>query len=168
MRCLLEALELAVGDTQLPLSRRGYAWNRLFRHWASLRFDDTAGLAPETLQRRARGVYGLLKQTKTSGPDKKTAVLPVFVSEDAYLRRPWLYEGLDLWQQGGLNYKRDYFLPLLTVDLQGTCQKRARYTDAACFSRALLNTLPAEDGEKLLHPDSCLFWTEHSDRVGLD
>ena len=165
---VLEALETAVGDTDLPLFRRGYAWYRLLRHWACLRFDDTAGLAPDSLERRARGVYGLLKRTKTSGPDKKTAVLPVFVSEDAYLRKPWLYQGLELWKQGALYYRRDYFLPLPTEDLQGTCGKRARYSDASYFSRALLGTLPGDDGERLLHPASRLFWTEHSDRVGLD
>ena len=33
---VLETLEAAVGDTELPLFRRGYSRYRLFRHWARL------------------------------------------------------------------------------------------------------------------------------------
>ena len=45
-----------------------------------MRFDDTSGLCPGSLARRSRGVFGLLKRTKTSGPDKQISLLPVFVS----------------------------------------------------------------------------------------
>ena len=44
------------------LPHRGYSWYRCFRHWGSLRFDDTSGLDPSSLERRARGVFELLKK----------------------------------------------------------------------------------------------------------
>ena len=41
-----------------PEYARFYAWVRLLKHWASLRWDDTAGLAPDQLEERRRGLYG--------------------------------------------------------------------------------------------------------------
>ena len=40
LRLLIE-LELVVRDEDRPLYHRAFAWYRLFRHWASLRWDDT-------------------------------------------------------------------------------------------------------------------------------
>ena len=134
---LLAALEDVVNELDRPVFHRCYAWYRLFRHWASLRFDDTSGLSPASLTRRARGVRGVLRRTKTSGPDKQISLLPVFVSQDAWVSRPWLFTGFALWTEGDFAYKRDYFLCLPTPDLQSTVGKRARYTDAVCFSRSL-------------------------------
>ena len=165
---LIGELELVVRDDGRPLYHRAFAWYRLFRHWASLRWDDTQALLPATLERRSRGVFGLLERTKTSGPGKTMTVLPVFVSEDAYVRKPWLDIGLLLWTKGPLDFPRDYFLPLPSHDLQGCLQERALYTDSAGFSRALFGTLRRHDGQALLSPAACRFWTEHSDRAGLD
>ena len=55
------------------------------------------------------------------------------------MARRWLYPGLELWRSEPLHFERDYFLPLPTADFQGTCRKRARYSDAAGFSRALFS-----------------------------
>ena len=49
---LVADLELVVLDRSLPLFQRAFAAFRLFRHWASLRWDDTQGLAPHP---RAQG-----------------------------------------------------------------------------------------------------------------
>ena len=134
-----------------------------------LRFDDTGGFAPQTMERRARAIFGHLRRTKTSGPEKKASILPAFVCQDAYVRRRWLFEGFDLWMSQDLHFDRDYFLPLPTVDLSATCQKRARYTDAVGFSRSLLRTLrctrladeedPVQHQAALLLPDAVGFWT---------
>ena len=155
-------------DEARPHYHRAFAWYRLFRHWSSLRWDDTQGLVPSTLERRARGVFGLLLRTKTSGPGKKTLILPVFVSQEAYVGKPWLDVGLLLLTQGEFAFERDYFLPLPHRDLTGVLQQRALYSDSAGFSRALLGTICAEDGDALLTPLACRLWTEHSDRSGLD
>ena len=80
-----EALERTVVNEELPVFHRAYAWYRLVRHWASLRFDDTSGLPPSTLERRSRGLYGVLERTKTSGADKGTRQLPIFVSDEAFV-----------------------------------------------------------------------------------
>ena len=95
-------------------------------------------------------------------------MLPVFVSEEAYLRKPWLDVGLRLWEAKELAFPRDYLLPLPTEDLKAARRTRAVYSDAAGFSRAILASLHHEDGNALLLPEACSFWREHSDRAGLD
>ena len=133
----------------------------------SLRFDDTNGFSPSSLQQRARGVFGVLTQTKTTGKDKLVSTLPVFVSHEAWIEHEWLLAGLELWQ-GELGYSRDYFLCLPSQTFAGTCGKRAKYSDAKGFSSSLLASLRAPDGSPLLLPAAVGFWTEHSDRCGLD
>ena len=76
--------------------------------------------------------------------------------------------GLDLWQGDDLSCKLDYFLCLPNRDFSGTCGKKARYTDAQGFSSALLSSLRTTDGAPLLLPAAVSFWSEHSDRAGLD
>ena len=120
---LLEALEKVVVDDSIPLYVRAYSWYRLMRHWASLRFSDTAGLPLGALSRRARGLTGSLTQTKTSGADKSAAVLPIFISRDAWIGTEWLDTGLSIWQNE-LGYPRDYFLPLPNDDFSGSIGKR--------------------------------------------
>ena len=165
---ILISLEMAVLDTMRPLYHRAFAWYRLFRHWASLRWDDTQGLVPSSLERRSRGVFGLLERTKTSGPGKRQDCLPVWVSNDAHVRYPWLDVGLALWLEGPLSFPRDYFLPLPTSNFQGALEVRAKYSDSAGFSRALFATLTDKHGKSFLSESACRFWTEHSDRAGLD
>ena len=162
------ALEGVVCALERKAYERGFAWFRLFRHWSGMRWDDSQGLKPDSLEIRARGVVGTLERTKTSGPGKKIILLPVFVSTDAYLVLPWLLVGLALWKEEPLNFDRDFFLPLPTEDLQGAKHIRARYTDSAGFSSALLRSLHDEQNLALLPGLSGNFWTEHSDRAGLD
>ena len=133
-----------------------------------MRLDDTSGLPLAILERRARGVYAVLRRIKISGPDKQLSLLPVFVSQDAWVSVHWLDTGLALWTTGCLANECDYFLCLPTPDLSGTVGKRARYTDAACFSRALFASLKTRSGEALLCQEASTDWTEHSDRAGLD
>ena len=165
---ILAAFERTVVDEQAALYTRAFAWYRLFRHWSSLRWDDTQALSPHSLKRRARGVVGSLERTKTSGPGKALQVLPVFVSEQAWVEHEWLDVGLALWEAPPLNYRRDYFLPLPNKDLSGVMQRRALYTDSAGFSAGLISSLAAADGTALVPHGGAQFWSEHSDRSGLD
>ena len=73
-----------------------------------------------------------MSRTKTSGSDKGSAVLPIFVSKEAYVDKEWLDAGLALWTEQ-LHYPRGYFLVLPNEDLSGTCGKKARYSDAQGF-----------------------------------
>ena len=50
----LAALELAVGDCSYPPFKRGVAWFKLVRHWASLRWDDTKGITSEAMTMSSR------------------------------------------------------------------------------------------------------------------
>ena len=120
---------------------------------------------------RARGMAGLLERTKTSGADKKIAALPLYVSKEAYIAHEWLLPGLALWTSPPFFYKRDYLLCLPSADLAGTCGKRAKYCDAQGFSRSLLAGLLVDSEDPfapLLLPSAVDFWSEHSDRAGLD
>ena len=92
---------------------------------------------------------GTLQETKTSGPDKKLQVLLVLVSDQAYLRSPWLDVGLLLWQQGEMSFDRDYFLPLPTPALDGVLHIGALFTDSAGFS---LTRSPLRTGAPCCHP----------------
>ena len=134
---VLAALESVVVG-QAPAFIRFYAWTRLLRHWAALRWDDTLGIRPDAFERRARGLYGVLERTKTSGPGKRLLVLPFFVSDQAFLlEADWLFTGWTLLGEV-FGFKRDYLLPLASSDLQGGMQRRAEYTDAVCYSRSLM------------------------------
>ena len=65
---------------------------------------------------------------------------------------------------------RDYLLPLATPDLQGCIQRRAEYSDAAGYSRALMLKLCVlgRPDEALLTPATAAFWADHSETGGLD
>ena len=146
---LLADLEDLVAQEDLPVFQRAFAAFRLLRHWASLRWDDTQGLSPSSLERRARGVVGLLERTKTSGPGKVIQVLPCFVSQDAWVKRPWLDTGLALLTQESFNFERDFLLRLPSLDLQAATKRRALYTDAAAFFLgAVAPTAHAHRGSK--------------------
>ena len=164
---LLAAIENVVVDESIPIYIRGYAWYRLLRHWASMRFSDGCGLSPANLKMRSRGLFGLLSRTKTSGSDKLMSVLPIFVSDEAYVSREWLRTGFHIWENE-LVSARDFFLVLPNEDVSGHCGRRARYSDVQYLSKQLLASLRGADGEPLLLPPAIAFWTEHSDRTGLD
>ena len=164
---ILGCLEKIVVDPSEKTYVRAYAWYRLLRHWASMRFDDGNGLNPDSLIARARGVFGTLSRTKTSGADKGLTTLPIYVSNEAYVDKDWLTVGLDIWKNE-LNFPRDYFLVLPNLDYSHHCGKRARYSDAQYLSKQLLSGLKDESGDALLIPQAVGFWTEHSDRTGLD
>ena len=83
---VLEAIEEVVMDDSLPLFVRFYAWTGLVCHWSAMRWDDTVGLKPASLELRPRGLYGQLERTKTSGPGKHVSVFPIYVSRRAYVK----------------------------------------------------------------------------------
>ena len=57
-------------------------------------------------------MVGTLLRTTTSGPGKAAQVLPVFVSDKAGLKKPWLYDGLVLLLYGERAFRWAHFLPL--------------------------------------------------------
>ena len=67
-----------------------------------------------------------------------------------------------------MDFPGDFLLPLPDSDLEGTTGQRALYSDCVGFSRSLFPSLAADDESRLLEPESLPFWSEHSDRAGLD
>ena len=165
---LIVAIEQVVMDTELQPFIRLYGWYRLFRFWTSMRFDDTMGVKPGSLSLRSRGVAGKLERTKTSGPGKTVQVLPFFIAFNAFVdEAEWLRTGLALLEQE-FSFERDYLLPLPNADFSGARKARAVYSDAMGFSRQLLLGLEDFDQSALVPPLVAGYFTEHSDRGGLD
>ena len=88
------ALELMVTASHLPRFMRVYAWAKLLKFWAALRSDDLAGIPLHSAVLRSEAWEATLERTKTSGPARKIATLPVFVSRHVYFAEPeWLSTG---------------------------------------------------------------------------
>ena len=167
---ILATLENVVVDVQEVPFARFFAWTRLVRHWTSLRCDDTAGIRPSGFREMARGLAGKLERTKTSGPGKTVQVLPFFLSYGCWIeRKEWIRTGYALLTEvfGG---ERDYLVPLPSADFAGALPRRALYSDCVGFSRSLLGSLrlPGQEPQRLLLAEAVVFWSEHSDRAGLD
>jgi len=156
-----------------------YAWVKAVKWWAVLRYDDLAWLAPTEVTWCGDCLHFRLLRTKTSGPGKKVPSMHAYVSVDAWFSEPaWLQTGWDLWVHHG--FPRDFFVARPTPDLSGLARQEATYEDAAAMSRRILSELkaltmldgPADvewvsgDGRMVL-PEACPFWTEHSERNGL-
>ena len=166
---IIVALERVVVSESAQAYARAYAWFKLVRHWASLRWDDTRSIRPQSFESRARGVFAQIERSKTSGADKAVSVLPIFVSNTAYIEVPnWMEVGLTIWTAEPFSYERDYLLPLPSPDMTGVYRRRAEYADASVFTQRLLRMLENDEGGALLDPAATGFWSEHSDRAGID
>ena len=171
---LVEAMEDAVLDYRKPRFVRGYAWYRLVKLWAGMRFSDTMGLAFGTLEWEPNGLTAVLTKTKTSGPGKKVTLMRIFVSVRAWIKRElWLSSGFELWQEMSREsdfMERDFFLACPNVALSGLVRRMAKYGMASQMSQALFRELRIEfeDAEiNLLEPGVGTVWTEHSERATL-
>ena len=134
---ILVSLELCVVNTEEDDYPRMFAWYRLVRYWAVMRFDDTAAMPPGRLELGARGLRAVLEQTKTTGTDKRVQTLFVTIAWDAWVAAPgWLKAGFDLWAKH--SFERDYFLALPAPDLNGLRRAEAEYKDSAAQGRRLL------------------------------
>ena len=168
------AMERAVMDEELTRFVRAYAWFRLMKLWAGLRFSDTKGLAFNSVRMEDYGLMGVLSVTKTTGPGKKVALLRAYVSAGAWLvDSRWLEAGWAIW--GAMSAEkgfgdRDFFLPMPSMDLEGIVRRMCHYYTAAQMSQALFSELEIEDmgrRDKLLEAGVGTVWTEHSERVTL-
>ena len=150
MLMLLEALVFDVGHAT---GWRIWAWAKLVKVWASLRWSDLQAIIPAELSLVEGRLTTVLRRTKTSGPSRRIKELPVGISEHAYfLRSTWLRVGFDLLRTNA-NYKRNYLLPRLNQD--GLLEKKpASYADAMVATAGLLGILG-------LPLEVQGYWTEH-------
>ena len=67
-------------------------------------------------------------------------------------------------------FERDSLLPLANEHLNRCLRRRAEYSDAVGYSRSLLLSLasPGEAGQALLLEEAVGYWTQHTERCGLD
>ena len=120
------------------------------------------------------GLVFWLSRTKTSGPGKKVAKLPVYVHKEAYLGvKKWLTVGFRVLAEMKVRESRDYLLPSLESDFSAVRDTPMSYAEALVSDRILLGLLktPALKKEswvstsELLMPEELLgFYSEHSER----
>ena len=166
--CIIAGLEREVVDTEAPRFYRAFAWWELLSVWASLRFDDSRGLAPATVVLTVRGREAELVRTKTTGPGKPVPVVPVIVAYGAYLcRADWLAVGWRLWQEMA-PMVRDHLLLAPAADLDGVGNTELRYDESARLLRGLLAGLVRE-GEACgaVMEEYLALFTQHSGRCWL-
>ena len=160
---------------------RVYAWFKLLKLWAALRWDDTLGIPPSSMELlRERGLRGKIVRSKTTGDGKRIDVQDFYVAFDSWLVAPgWLAEGWELFTEMGRSYGsqgRDFLLPRPDRRMHGFRGSMVRYADALSMSRALageLRRVEVEDDPSemrgsrrlILIPDVSGYWSEHSERV---
>ena len=175
---LLIALELWVVKGDAPRFSRALAWAKLVKFWSSCRSDDLAGLIPSSMTLDRRGLSAVLRRTKTTGPGKRVKWLPIFVDREAsFSGAPWLEVGFHLWQQDGMNFDRDYLIPLPSADGQSCRRCMADYPAVSALSMLLYKELPLpvltqqgwtlSDQSLLVTASACRAWSEHSERCWL-
>ena len=110
---LLARLEELVMDEMYAVGWRIWAWIKLVKVWASLRWSDIQAILLQEICLIEGRLTTTLRRTKTSGPNRQVKELPVCVSERAYFAKPaWIKTGFDLLQFH-VRYKRDYLMPRL-------------------------------------------------------
>ena len=154
---LLARLEELVVDDMFAVGWRIWAWIKLVKVWASLRWSDVQVIIPQELCLIEGRLTTILRKTKTSGPNQQVKELPVCVSERAYFAKPkWIKTGFDLLQFH-VRYKRDYLMPRLKGN--GALDNRmASYGDAMVATAGLLSAMN-------LPQVTQGYWTEHSERA---
>ena len=155
---------------------RVFAWFKLIKLWGALRWDDTMGIPPASLEMlKNKGLKGKIVRSKTSGEGRRVEVQEFYVSLDGWLeRRDWLREGWSLFLELGASYgngNRDFLLPRPGRHLESFRGAMVKYPEAMAMSRALLGMVkrPDRDGDwrQLLIsiPETTAYWSEHSERV---
>ena len=175
------ALEDTVMRKEEKSYARWYAWLKLVKLWAALRWDDVQGVPNPALVMRTDGtLVGKITRSKTTGVGKKVEVMNFYISGQAYFLQPeWLLTGWTLngWMsaQSGMT-ERDYLAPLANQHLTGFRRAMTKYSDATSMTRALLCRLRVDvrATEKdtdlagidptLVFPEAIGFWSEHSER----
>ena len=110
---VLVAIERVVLDNSEPTGLRVYAWAKLVKVWASLRWSDLQAIRPGELKLVEGRLVTTLRRTKTSGPNRRSKEMPLCVSEAAFFESPaWLKVGFELLQWLA-TFGRDYLLPKL-------------------------------------------------------
>ena len=157
---------------------RVFAWFKLVKLWGALRWDDTMGIPPSSLEYfRNRGLRGKIVRSKTTGEGRRVDTQEFYVSTECWIgKHGWLEEGLSLFKELGSDYGssgRDFLLPRPNRKLDGFRGAMVKYHEAMSMTRALSLNLTRwfavgrEDlgGKLIKFPEVSAFWSEHSERV---
>ena len=154
---ILVKIERLVLDEDEAKGIRIFAWAKLFKAWASLRWSDIQAIKPTELRLEEGRLFTILRRTKTSGPNRRIKELPVCVSEGAFFEdAKWISVGFHLLKEMA-DYKRDYLLPRLKADLVTLDRKMASYGGAVVATAAILARIGLPTAVQG-------YWTEHSER----
>ena len=146
--CMLVALEVLVCTTDEPPYLRALGFVVLLMVWGSLRADDVQGLLPQTMQLDERGLSIELARSKTTGPDRRTRSVKVFIERRISLTgRDWLREGFSLWRD--FDHPRDYLVLKANNDFSEPVEKPVSASTVALYVRKVLSTLktPKREGK---------------------
>ena len=78
---VLVIFERVVMDDSEPTGLRVYAWAKLVKVWASLRWSDLQAIRPGELKLVEGRLATTLRRTKTSGPNRHIKEMPLCVSQ---------------------------------------------------------------------------------------
>ena len=160
---VLEAIERTVLDYREPVFIRLYAWFFLVQTWCSLRFDDHRGLEPGLLRNSETSLTGVLTRSKTHVPEKKIQKKPAFLDKSCWFAvKNWCDVGFNLLQELA-PYERDYLLPSPGPNYGEIREGEMSYDAGLATTSSLHRGLVAE-GQPLLPPALCVYWTPHSPR----
>lgn len=172
---LVVAWEKKVVDVSEKKYIRAFSWFKLIKLWAALRWDDTMGIPPSSIQMlHGRGLRGKILRSKTTGEGRRVDVQEFYVAYGCWLTAPeWLEDGWNLFRDMGKDYGgegRDFLLPRPDRRLSGFRGAMVRYGDAMSMARALTNSLKTvkDDGRQqdlVRIAEITGFWSEHSERV---
>ena len=123
------------------------------------------------------GLLGTLERTKTSRPEKRVRLLPIFVCRKAYLvSAHWLTVGWEIWNRPDMCCDRDYFLPRPRKDWTGVQRVMVAYPETVVLSKSLWKSLrrpvvmqsewQLSQAFLLDTGDVVSFWTEHPSTTG--
>ena len=169
LSAFVPALESVVMNRRMEESTRVAAWLKLFKMWASLRFDDLANVRRALIRDYDGKVGGVLKKTKTTGAGKRVRELPIYISELAYVvEKDWLDTGLRVLKRlspAGGEYLVGEGLAVGQMD----SSKMLSYQEAVILSVEAMEAMESgEPGGSPLVPEGwSRFWTEHSERSTL-
>ena len=139
---VLVVFERVVMDDSEPTGLRVYAWAKLVKVWASLRWSDLQAIRPGELKLVEGRLATALRRTKTSGPNRRIKEMPLCVSEAAFFENPdWLKIGFELLQWLA-TFSRDYLLPKLKPGICRCGGRLGRYPPEdrdACDSVGILD-----------------------------
>ena len=78
---------------------RAFSWFKLLKLWAALRWDDTMGIPPSSVQMLpGRGLRGKILRSKTTGEGRRVDVQEFYVANGCWLlAERWLEVGWSLF-----------------------------------------------------------------------